>query len=501
MKDDSSRHSPVAEKGDLAFVARESGYAGFLGIAGAGLRYLNALILTRLLGAAAYGLFALANTILTVVSMPASMGLQTSTVHFVAAHAGRKQWGRLRWVIRASFWLVLCSSLAWTLLVLFSAPWSSKVLFEKEKLVLPLAGLALSLPLLGLTNVCAGSLQGLRKIRAKVILDRVGQPLVFSVFLVAGWFFFRTMEFVLACFLVSTLLVLIWGAVSLARSMKSVPVADDPVVPFWRDLLVFSTPVMSLNLLNFLVLWSDVLVMGVYRSAAEVGIYHIASRLAVVVNIPLEALNSSLAPNFSALHSRGEMEGLKRIYHTSTRWIFLLSAGVFLLLVFGGRPVLWAFGRDFQAGFLAMGLLAVGQLISSSMGANGTLITQTGYPVVNLINVLFLGIVNLGLTFLLVPRYGATGAASAAAISLALVNIARSIEIWCIFKISPWDRTFFKPLSGFALAFISGCCAWWLAGPAAALVAGPPTFVLFWWLSGPEAEDLDLLRKARAKIS
>lgn len=482
-------------RGELAFVARESSWAGILGLAGAGLRYLNTLILTRLLGTAAYGIFALANTIVAVLAMPASLGLQTATVHFVAAGAGRREWGRLRWVIRASVGLVLVSGLFWGALVFFSAPWSSTTLFRKPELALPLAGLAFSLPFLGLANVFGGSLQGMRQIRAKVILDRIAHPLVFSLLLLAAGLISRTLELAAAAFVAASLVVALWGAVRLVRGLGTIPAPAAPAPAFWKDLLVFSTPVMALNLLNFLVLWSDVLVMGIYRPAAEVGIYQVASRLALAVNMPLEALNSSLAPNFSAMHSRRDAAGLRTVYQTSTRWIFLLSSLVFLVLVFGGRPVLWVFGRDFQEGYLALTLLAAGQLISSSMGANGTLITQTGYPAINLANVLFLGLLNLGLMFWLVPLFGATGAAAAAAVSLAVVNLARTLEIRLLFKISPWDRTFSKPLAVFALAAGAGGAAWWLAGEWAGLVAGPPVFLLAWWLAGPEPADRDLLRR------
>ncbi|MBP7145993.1 MAG: oligosaccharide flippase family protein [Acidobacteria bacterium] len=482
-------------------MAREGGWAGLLGLAGAACRYVNSLILTRVLGSSAYGLFALANTVITLLQLPANMGLPMSAVHFVAGSAGTKRWANLRWIIRAALRLVVVSSIVWAVLIVVTAPWTSGALFRKEGLFLPLAGLAAALPLLGIGAVCSGSLQGLKLIRAKVFFERIAHPLVFSVLLVAGGLFFRSLGYVLVCFGIATAVVAFACGGWLSRSLRQVPPAEGPVTLGWRELLRFSTPVMFLNLLNYFILWSDVLIMGIFRPAAEVGVYHIASRLGVAVNMPTEALNSSLAPNYSSLHSQGDMAGLNRTFHTSTRWILALSSLICLVLVFGGRPLLRVFGPDFTAGYLALCLLAGGQLASAAMGTNGMLLTMTGYPHVNLVNAVILGLANLGLNLVLVPRYGAAGAAAAAASSLALVNVVRCAEIWVIFRTVPWDRTVLKPLGALLVAGAAGGAALLAAGPLPAAAVAPAVFVLVWWLAGPEAEDLDLLRRARARLS
>ena len=167
-------------------VAKEGGWAGALSLLGAAIRYGNNIILTRLLGAKLYGLYALANTVVTVVTVPSALGLPTSLVHFLASSAERGEWGRLRWMLKASFRVVLISSLLGAGLVLALAPWASRAIFHKDGLLLPLSGLALALPLLALYLVCAGGLQGLRFIRGKVFIERIAHPLVFTVLLLVA---------------------------------------------------------------------------------------------------------------------------------------------------------------------------------------------------------------------------------------------------------------------------------------------------------------------------
>jgi O-antigen/teichoic acid export membrane protein len=480
-------------------VAKEGGWAGVFNLLGAGLRYGNQLVLTRILGAEAYGLYGLANLIVTFVSVVAALGLPVSSVHFVAARAGTGEWGRLRWTVRTALKLGLYSSLAATALVVLSAPWIAPHVFRKEVLALPLTGLALALPFLVLYGICAGGLQGLKRIREKVFIERIGHPLVFTVLLLAGGFTFPRLEYVLLCFVVGAAAVFSLAASLLKRRMGQLP-PGEPARSEWRELLSFSMPVMAMNLLGQFLLLSDGLVMGGFRSAKEVGVYLIAAGLAKGVSFPTDALGASLAPNFSSLMSQGDIEGLRRLFHTSTRWIFLLGSFVGLGLILAGPPILALFGKDFTGGYLFLCLLAGGQMVSAAFGAIGTLITMTGHPKVNLVNSLCLGLGNLGLCLLLVPRYGGLGAAAAAASSLIVVNVARAVEVSFILKIGPWNRTILKPFVTFAVAALAGGAAAYWVHPFAGAAAGLGLFALLWKLLGPEAEDWDMLQRAWARL-
>jgi O-antigen/teichoic acid export membrane protein len=498
----SEPRKPVTD--DVRFVAKEGGWAGLLGAAGAACRYLNSILLARVLGSAGYGLFALAGTVINILAMPANMGLPVSSVHFVAASAARRDWAGLCWIVASSLRVVAVSSVVWAAVVVLFAPWGSRALFDKEGLAIPLVGMALSLPLMGLNAVAAGSLQGLKEIRAKVIVEKIAHPVIFSTLLLAMFVApsaaTRTLPWVLAAFFAAAAAVAALSGRWLFARMAAVPPAEGPPPRRWRELFGFATPVMLLNLLNQFVLWSDVLVMGVYRSAAEIGIYHVATRLGTAVNMPTEALNTSLAPSYAGMHGRGDTAGLKQAFHTSTRWIFSLSALIALVVVFGGRPLLRLFGSDFEAGHLPLALIAAGQLASASMGTNGMLLTMTGFPHINLINAACVAAASLGLNALLVPTYGATGAAAAGASSLALINAVRCAEIWFMFRMVPWDRTIFKPITALLLAAAAGAAVFITLGGLPAAAAAVAVFGAAWWLLGPEPEDRELLGRVLARL-
>ncbi|MCX7831238.1 MAG: oligosaccharide flippase family protein, partial [Acidobacteria bacterium] len=82
------------------FAAKEGGFAWLFSLFGAIVRYGNNIILTRLLGASSFGIYALANTIVTVTSIATSFGLPSAMVHFVAKEKEKQNYSSLIWFIR-----------------------------------------------------------------------------------------------------------------------------------------------------------------------------------------------------------------------------------------------------------------------------------------------------------------------------------------------------------------------------------------------------------------
>jgi len=480
-------------------VGVQGGWAWILNLAGSSLRYFNTLLLARMLGPWGYGLFSYAVSVVTVSVVPASLGMGIALVHFLAGKRAKEDWASFRWFVEVSWKLSLAGSLAASFVVFFGSGWIAESILHNVGYQIPLAGLALSIPFLVLFNLASGGLQGLHAIRRKVFIERVAHPLLYAILLAGLAWHFPSLEMVAACFFLSAGAVFAFGWGLYWSRLRDLPL-NLPPRPAWRDLFRFSVPVLFLQLLNYLILWSDVLVMGLFASPSEVGIYTVASRLATAVNMPTEALSASLAPSFSALTETGDRKTLGDLYRTSTRWIFLASTAIALGLILGGEPVLRAVRHEYAAGFSVLVLLSLGQALSGSFGANGTLITMTGHPKVNLVNAVFFGLGNLGLMFLLVPRYGAIGAATAAALSLALVNVVRALEIWALLRIAPWDRSLLKPLAALLAAAAGGAAAARLLHPLAGLTVGLPGYALLWLLLGPAPEERELLRKFAERL-
>jgi O-antigen/teichoic acid export membrane protein len=479
--------------------AKEGGFAWAFSLFGAGVRYLNNIILARVLGTYNFGFYALSNTIVTVTSILTSFGFPTSLVHFIAREKEKGNSSRLLWFCKTTFRITIFISLVTLICFLIFTPILASNIYKKEGLKLPLYGLALSLPFLSLYNVRSSVLQGLRKIRKKVFVERIAHPLIFSLLLLFSFLFANKMEFVLVCYLVGAVMVFLLTEHWTEKEIATLPVEKEKSEGKLKELLSFSFPILCLNFLSFFILQSDILILGFFRDPREVGIYAIASRLALGVGMPADSLGASLAPLYSALTERKDFEGLSNLYKTSTRWIFLIASFVSIILVFGSTLILWLFGKDFKNGFLPLIILTCGQLFSAAFGTNGTLITQTGHPKVNLVNSIFMLILNITLLLILVPRYGIIGASTSSALSLIGLNILRSIEIQFILKISPWNKAILKPLFSLIIASCIGFYTFFHS-EIISLTISTIVFVLIVYLLGIEKEDKELIGKAVSKL-
>ena len=82
------------------------------------------------------------------------------------------------------------------------------------------------------------------------------------------------------------------------------------------------------------------------------------------------------------------------------------------------------------------------------------MILMSGRTKINLVNAVIAAIVNLFLNYLLIPRFGITGAALATGASLIILNILALLEVWVILKIHPYSSKFIKPVIAGLIAFM-----------------------------------------------
>ena len=105
----------------------------------------------------------------------------------------------------------------------------------------------------------------------------------------------------------------------------------------WRErgsfdmgrLLRTSMPLLLMNSMTLMLGWTDVLVLGIWRDAAEVGIYGIAMRVALLTAFILSAISVVVAPQFAALHAEGNPAALRRLAQQSAFWTLVAAAPSF----------------------------------------------------------------------------------------------------------------------------------------------------------------------------
>jgi O-antigen/teichoic acid export membrane protein len=172
--------------------------------------------------------------------------------------------------------------------------------------------------------------------------------------------------------------------------------------------------------------------------------------------MPLLALNTIFSPLIAEYYAHGEHKQLANMSKLVTKWAFSLSLPVFLCFCIFHDAILSVFAREYTAAGAVLIILSLGNLVDAGVGSVGYLLVMTGRARVVLVNTVMTITLNIGLAFLLVPRFNIVGAAVAAALTVIISNVTALIEVYCILKILPWRWDMLKLLVAGGVASIVG---------------------------------------------
>jgi O-antigen/teichoic acid export membrane protein len=259
------------------------------------------------------------------------------------------------------------------------------------------------------------------------------------------------------------------GAFYYRRTLTEQERRVTPVAPV-GSMVRFALPQAGSSLLGVQTLGLGVIVLGLFGSDAQVGLFGVALSLQGPGTVFLSGVVNIWAPVVSDLHERGAIDRLGSLYQTLNRWIATFSFPVFAALILEGDLFVRLFAGPERAPAAAVvAVLAVGNLFYTGTGPTGYVISMTGRPGVNFANSVCAVALYAGLGASVVPDHGALGMAAVDAGVTALVNSARVVEAWILVGVQPFGRTFLKPVTATVVA-AAVVLAW-------RLVPGEGTFV------------------------
>ena len=397
-------------------------------ITGVGLSFLFSLLLARLIGVAGVGLYFLAITVVDIGATISRLGLENVGLRFASIAYSRGDRGTLAALYRRSMGLAVGAGIAIALpiwLIVSHLPLGGdrapELRAEFPLLVFALVPLALLI-------IQAEFLKGIGASSVGTFAHAVVPPLL----LLAGGIVLWLLD-------AATLhgIILTYVIVAFVSMIIAVAVWNWRLPGIWRErgafdtrrLLRTSMPVLLVTSMNLVMGWTDILVLGIWADAKQVGIYGISTRIALLTAFVLGAINVVVAPQFAALHAEGNVAALRRLAQQSAFWTSVAAAPALLVLVLVPDLILQLFGPQFKEGAWALRILALGQFVNLATGPVGTLLLMTGHEKLMRNNVAASAALNLLGNLVLVPSYGAVGAATSTALSLAFMNIVSWIMV------------------------------------------------------------------------
>jgi len=405
-------------------LVRETSISFLLKISQAFFSFITTMLLARIFGAEGYGIYAYAFAFGTLLSIPAQAGLPTLVIRETARGMAKQKPELVRGIWRwASKVAVLISlSLLFVTGIVFLILKGKKFGVKEWTFFWSL----LLIPFMCLGNLRGAALRGLHKVVIGQLPEFFIRPALFLIFIcIAGFFLHQklTPPQVMALNVFSAILAFTIGTWLL---WKNTPLSIHKATPIydkkrWFGSLIPLAFIAGMGVINN---QTDIVMLGIFKPSAEVGIYKVAVQIAFFASFGLQAVNMVVAPRFATFYTKSEMNRLQHLVTRSAQAVLALNLLVTGFFVLFGRTFLDViFGREYTFAYVPLLILLGGQLVNSAAGSVGFLLNMTGHEKDTARGVALAAGINIVLNFLLIPQLGSKGAAIATAVSMMTWNI------------------------------------------------------------------------------
>ncbi len=455
MSDDVAR---VARGAGILLPATLVGNAALLGLD----FYLNGV-----LGNADYGLFGATRRVLGFAGFVVLLGMENTVIRFVAVARAP---GEAEAVFRRASSLTVLAALLVTALLWALAPAYAAWIDPDPRTAAVLRWGAVSLPFAALRLVAVSSAQGAGVLSSRAVV-------MFLVWPVAQFLGFEALVRGMGLGVVGAAMAYAAAmAVGAAIAVAALVRVQPRVLRgrWWGGagpLLAFGWPMWVQGIGMAAYTWADQVLLAGLRSPEEAGWYGPVATLAPLFGLGLGALNGIFAPMIAEKHAAQDPDGLARLYRLVTRWAVVLALPPVLVCLVHPSLVLHVWPNAVDGAVPALRITAAAQLLCTAVGSVNYLLIMGGYQRMTLMNAIPALILNLGLSFWLVPSMGVTGAALANAAAMGFANLAGLVQVRLTLGLSPFDRGLVRV----GLAALPAAAAAWAVGglPGPAWVIAP----------------------------
>lgn len=409
----------LADNSHNSLAQRVAGATFLIRIGSAALAYLSQIALARWMGAHEFGIYVYVWTWALLIGNIADAGLSSAAQRFVPEYTERGAFDQLRGFISGSRWLsagiATAFALAGLLAVKLGAP-----LFDNA-FVLPLYLACLCLPIYAISSVQDGIARCYNWPSVGMMPTFIIRPILLLALMFAAYTsgFASDATTAMLGSVISYWLIGIGQILFLNHRLAS-KVEAGPKTYEPKQWLATSLPIVMVIGFYVMLTYVDVIVLQQFSAPEAVAHYHAAAKTLTLVSFVYFSVSAAAGHRFSTYQAAGERDKLETFIASTVKWIFWPSLALVLAVLAFGWPLLALFGPDFTAAYPLMFVLALGLLARASVGPAERLLSMLGEQRACATAYFIAFAVNLVACFILVPRYGAMGAAIAT--SLALVT-------------------------------------------------------------------------------
>ena len=381
-------------------------------IVGRGCYLALQVFLARSLGPHEFGLYAIGWTVTGLIGTFAPVGMPQTVLRYGVA--GRRALRTAPIAIAA-----IAGMFCFAVLMAIASPLAN-LLFAEPTAAPVILALAPSVPLLCIFAVLASALRSSQANLASAAVGALQFVLYFGLTVVgfsAGVPHTPVMAgHVYTVAIMLTLFPTGWMLYQLAPSST---------IPEVQNLLKFGLVTMMIHSASVMNLWADRVVIGVMADAQAVGLYQVASQLAMLALVLRVAVISVFEARVPKLaHSGAPLPDVSREFLSASRILLHVSTPGLICLALTAK--FWTaalFGADYIPAAVPLAILALGQLIQTFTGPSLTALHMTGGERTALHLTIGTCLLNVIGNVALIPLWGLAGSAVASSVAnIALVG-------------------------------------------------------------------------------
>ena len=404
----------------------------FIRIGSIVLGIISSVLIARFLGPSNFGIYNYVLSFIILVNVPAQLGLPQFIVRQVSQFRAQKDWQRIRGIF------IWGSKTILTFSIIVLSIFALTIFYTHDSYNVEMAatfkyGLFL-IPLLAFIAFLQAVLRGLKYTLIGQLPEMIIRRFVFV--LVVVFLILYQMDYILSpsvTMLIQTVATISALLITILFLIRYVPqeVKTCTAVLENRNWLKGLIPFFFIGGMQVINNNSDIVMLGLLRSSTEVGYYKVAVQISTLVTLPLQAINLVAAPRFAELWIKQDKKKLQELATTSARSVAVFSIPLIIIFVsLGGLIIKLMFGEIYMKSLSQLHILLFGQTITVFMGLVGRLLNMTGYEKKAAFGLTVAALTNILLNLILIPLFGANGAAVASSVSYLIWNFYLGYSVW-----------------------------------------------------------------------
>lgn len=414
-----------------------------------GVNFAVQVMIVRYLSQTDYGAFAYALSVVKLCQSLATFGLDRAITRFVPIYHEQDHYNKLFGTIIMVVSTILSLGLAMALLLYGFQDFIAQSFISDQQALELLLLLIFLVPVQAIDELLVGLFAVFANPRAIFFRKYVLTPglrLVVVLLLIFGG---STVFFLAGGYLAAGLVGVIIYSVIFVRLLQAqglfrhfnLRAIDMP----WREVLAFTIPLLTSDLVYIAMNSMDAVILERFHDVTEVAALRAVQPTALLNQLVIASFATLFTPLAARMFARNDREGINNLYWQNAIWIAIASFPVFALTFSLARPItLLLYGTRYEQSAIILALLSFGYYFNAALGQNGLTLKVYGkLRYIVTLNILAV-VVNLGLNFLLIPPYGALGAAIGTTSTLIFHNILKQAGLRLGTGINLFDRHYLK---------------------------------------------------------